>query len=128
VICAVPLLDMLRYHRFLIGRLWVPEYGSADDPDQFGYLEAYSPYHNAREGERYPATLLLTAESDSRVAPLHARKFAALLQTKTAGDAPILLHVEEKAGHGQGKPISKRIDDVTDYIAFAMHRTGMLGQ
>ena len=126
VICAVPLLDMLRYHKFLIARLWIPEYGSADDPKQFEYLRAYSPYHNVAEGARYPATLLLTAESDSRVAPLHARKFAALVQDKTGGDAPIFLHVEAKAGHGQGKPISKRIDDVTDYMAFAMHQTGML--
>jgi prolyl oligopeptidase len=126
VICAVPLLDMLRYHNFLIARLWVPEYGSADDEGQFEYLRAYSPYHNAKDGARYPATLLLTAESDSRVAPLHARKFAALLQARTGGDAPIFLHVEAKAGHGQGKPISKRIDDVTDYVAFAMHQTGLL--
>jgi prolyl oligopeptidase len=126
VICAVPLLDMLRYHKFLIARLWIPEYGSADDPEQFEFLRAYSPYHNVRDGAAYPATLLLTAEADSRVAPLHARKFAALLQARTGGDAPIYLHVEAKAGHGQGKPISKRIDDVTDYMAFAMHQTGLL--
>jgi prolyl oligopeptidase len=126
VICAVPLLDMLRYHRFLIARLWIPEYGSADDAEQFEFLAAYSPYHNVKDGASYPATLLLTAESDSRVAPLHARKFAALVQARTGGDAPIFLHVEAKAGHGQGKPISRRIDDVTDYVAFAMHQTGML--
>ncbi|MBW2277877.1 MAG: S9 family peptidase [Deltaproteobacteria bacterium] len=126
VICAVPLLDMLRYHKFLIARLWIPEYGSADDPAQFEFLRAYSPYHNVEDGARYPATLLLTAESDSRVAPLHARKFAALVQDRNGGDAPIFLHVEAKAGHGQGKPISKRIDDVTDYMAFAMHQTGLL--
>lgn len=126
VVCAVPLLDMLRYHRFLIAKLWVPEYGSADDPEQFEYLRAYSPYHNVREGVSYPATLLTTAESDSRVAPLHARKMAARLQAAQAGEAPILLHVETRAGHGKGKPIAKRIDDTTDHIAFLMHTAGLL--
>ncbi len=126
VICAVPLLDMLRYHKFLIAKLWIPEYGSADDAKQFEYLRAYSPYHNVEHGRAYPATLFLTAESDSRVAPLHARKMAALLQAASTGPAPILLHVETKAGHGQGKPITKKIEEATDVIAFAMERVGLL--
>jgi len=126
VICAVPLLDMLRYHKFLIAKLWIPEYGSADDAEQFEYLRAYSPYHNVEHGRAYPATLFLTAESDSRVAPLHARKMAALLQAASTGPEPILLHVETKAGHGQGKPITKKIEEATDVIAFAMERVGLL--
>ena len=126
VVCNVPLLDMIRYHKFLIARLWVPEYGSSNDPEQFKYLLDYSPYHNVKEGVEYPATLLLTAQSDSRVAPLHARKFAAAVQAKTSGNAPILLHVETRAGHGKGKPISMRIEDTTDVMAFAMSRTGLL--
>ena len=83
-VCAVPLLDMLRYHRFLIGALWVPEYGDPDDPDEFAVLAAYSPYQHVVDGTRYPATLITTAESDSRVDPLHARKFAARLQAATS--------------------------------------------
>ncbi len=126
VVCNVPLLDMIRYHKFLIAKLWVPEYGSSDDPEQFKYLLDYSPYHNVKGDVEYPATLLLTAQSDSRVAPLHARKFAAIVQAKTSGNAPILLHVETRAGHGKGKPISMRIEDTTDVMSFAMSRTGLL--
>jgi len=94
VVCQVPLLDMLRYHRFLIARLWIPEYGSADDPEQFAYLYAYSPYHRVVDGTPYPAVLLTTATSDTRVAPLHARKMAARLQAATGSDRPVLLRVE----------------------------------
>ncbi|MCP4606745.1 MAG: S9 family peptidase [Proteobacteria bacterium] len=126
VICVVPLLDMLRYHKFLLGYLWVSEYGSADDPKQFEYLKAYSPYHNVKKGTAYPGTLFLTAESDSRVAPLHARKMAALLQSSSAAQEPILLQVDVKAGHGKGKPINKKIEDATDIIVFAMERVGLL--
>jgi prolyl oligopeptidase len=118
VVCQVPLLDMLRYHRFQIGRLWVPEYGDPDDPVQFEWLHAYSPYHRVREGVSYPATLILTSEEDTRVDPMHARKMAARLQTATAGPAPILLRVEGRAGHGAGKPISKTLDEYTDIWSF----------
>ncbi|HEX6508615.1 MAG TPA: prolyl oligopeptidase family serine peptidase, partial [Chloroflexota bacterium] len=111
VVCQVPLLDMLRYHRFLIARLWIAEYGSADNPEQFPYIYAYSPYHHVREGERYPAVLFTTAESDSRVEPLHARKMAALLQAANASEHPILLRVETRAGHGVGKPLTKIIEE-----------------
>jgi prolyl oligopeptidase len=114
----VPLLDMLRYHRFLIARLWIPEYGSPDDPAEFRWLRAYSPYHHVREGVPYPAVLLATAESDTRVDPMHARKMAARLQAATSADRPILLRLEARAGHGAGKPLSKIVDELTDSWTF----------
>jgi prolyl oligopeptidase len=118
VIVQVPLLDMLRYHRFLIARLWIPEYGSAEDPEQFRWLHAYSPYHHVREGVAYPAVLLATAESDSRVDPMHARKMAARLQAATSAERPVLLRLESRAGHGAGKPLSKVVPELTDSWAF----------
>lgn len=124
-VCLVPLLDMLRYHRFLIARLWIPEYGSADDPDQFAFLRAYSPYHNVRAGTAYPAVLFSTAASDTRVDPLHARKMAALMAWATASDRPILLRIEDRAGHGAGKPISKRIEESALTYAFLFWQLGM---
>jgi prolyl oligopeptidase len=120
VVCQVPLLDMLRYQHLRIARLWIPEYGSADDPTQFRWLLEYSPYHRVRRGKRYPATFLLTAEGDSRVDPMHARKMAARLQADTASEAPILLRVETAAGHGQGKPRSKQLEEATDVWSFLM--------
>ena len=98
VLVQVPLLDMLRYHRFLIARLWIPEYGSADDPEQFRWLRAYSPYHHVRPGVAYPAVLLATAESDTRVDPMHARKMAARLQAATSAERPVLLRLEATGG------------------------------
>jgi prolyl oligopeptidase len=127
-VCMVPLLDMLRYHRFLIARLWVPEYGSADDPDQFEWLRAYSPYHHVVTGTVYPAVLFATAESDTRVDPLHARKMAALMQhaqPASAADRPILLRIEAQAGHGAGKPISKRIEEAAYVYAFLFWQLGV---
>ena len=118
VVIQVPLLDMLRYHRFLIARLWIPEYGCADDPEQFEWLRAYSPYHHVRQGTRYPAVLLATAESDTRVDPMHARKMTALLQSSTASDRPVLLRLETQAGHGAGKPVSKVLAELADTWAF----------
>jgi prolyl oligopeptidase len=117
VVCGVPLLDMLRYHHFLIARWWVPEYGSGDNPEQFEFIRAYSPYHNVRADTQYPAVLFITAESDSRVDPLHARKMAARLQA-TSTERPILIRIEGKAGHGMGKPLTKLIEDQTDMWAF----------
>lgn len=119
-VCAVPLLDMLRYHRFLIGALWVPEYGDPDDPEQFAVLAAYSPYQHVGEGTAYPATLVMTAESDSRVDPMHARKFAARLQAATATpeERPVLVRIETRAGHGVGKPAWKQADEAADTWAF----------
>jgi prolyl oligopeptidase len=118
VVIQVPLLDMLRYHRFLIARLWIPEYGSAEDPAQFPWLRAYSPYHHVRDGVAYPAVLLATAESDSRVDPLHARKMAARLQAATSSGRPVLLRLESRAGHGAGKPLNKVLEELTDTWAF----------
>jgi prolyl oligopeptidase len=117
-VCSVPLLDMVRYHRFLIAKLWVPEYGSAEDPAQFKWLYAYSPYHRVVPGTRYPAVLFSTAEGDTRVDPLHARKMAARLQASTSSDRPVLLRIESRAGHGAGKPLSKRIDEAALIYSF----------
>jgi prolyl oligopeptidase len=120
VVCQVPLLDMLRYQNFQIAKLWIPEYGSSDDPKQFEYLRAYSPYHQVKAGRLYPAVLFMTAESDTRVDPMHAVKMAALLQAAAANgpDRPVLLRVDTKAGHGVGKPIAKLVDDALDVWSF----------
>ena len=125
VLVQVPLLDMLRYHQFLIARLWIPEYGSADDPEQFRWLHEYSPYHRVRDGVAYPAVLLATAESDTRVDPMHARKMAARLQAATSTDRPILLRLESRAGHGAGKPLSKILDELTDAWTFVFSELGV---
>jgi len=123
---AVPLLDMVRFHRFLIARLWIPEYGDPDQPEDFGWLHAYSPYHRVADGTCYPSVLLTTAEHDTRVDPNHARKFAARLQAATScgGERPVLLRVESKAGHGVGKPASKQADEAADVLAFLDDRLG----
>jgi prolyl oligopeptidase len=118
VVCEVPVADMLRYHLFTVGRYWIPEYGSSEDPKQFAFLYRYSPYHNVKDGTAYPATLVTTADTDDRVAPGLAKKFAARLQAATSGEAPILVRVETKAGHGGGKPVSKRIDEQADIYTF----------
>ncbi|MBA3336378.1 MAG: S9 family peptidase [Chloroflexia bacterium] len=127
VYCAVPLLDMLRYHHFSIAKLWVPEYGSAEDPEAFRWLHAYSPYHRVIEGTAYPATLIATGEQDSRVEPLHARKMVALLQHATCAgeERPILLRSESLAGHGAGKPLSKRVAEAADQWGFLGWRLGV---
>jgi prolyl oligopeptidase len=127
VVCAVPLLDMVRYHEFLIAKLWIPEYGSSEDAEQFKWLYAFSPYHHVKDGTAYPAVLLEAAESDSRVDPLHARKMAALLQAATASgaDKPILLRLETKAGHGAGKPRAKVVEELTDVWSFLFWQLGM---
>jgi prolyl oligopeptidase len=125
-VCGVPLLDMIRYHRFLIGALWVPEYGDPEDPEDFAVLHGYSPYHHVAEGAAYPAVIITTAESDSRVDPLHARKFAARLQAAPASpDRPVLLRVETRAGHGVGKPRWKQADELADTWAFVFWQLGV---
>jgi prolyl oligopeptidase len=127
-IVAVPLLDMLRYQNFLMARYWVPEYGSAEQADQFTFLHAYSPYHRVRPGTPYPAVFLTAGEHDSRVHALHARKMAALLQASTSADPvehPVLLWVDREAGHGQGKPLNLRLRDVVDQRLFLMWQLGM---
>ena len=120
-IVGVPLLDMLRYQHFLMARYWVPEYGSAEDPAQYDFLRAYSPYQNVVSGTAYPATLLTAGENDSRVHPLHARKMTAALQAATSADAsedPILLWVDRETGHGVGKPLATRIREAVDELVF----------
>ncbi|MBI2825782.1 MAG: S9 family peptidase [Planctomycetia bacterium] len=115
---GVGVMDMLRFHRFTIGWAWVSEYGSADDPDQFDTLAAYSPLHNIKPGTKYPATLITTADHDDRVVPGHSFKFAATLQGAQAGPAPILIRIETSAGHGAGTPTAKLIEEAADGYAF----------
>jgi len=125
--CGVPLLDMIRFPQFLIARLWTSEYGDPDVPEEFAWLHAYSPYHHVVDGTCYPATLFTTAEGDSRVDPLHARKMAARVQAASScqDERPILLYQEERAGHGVGKPVSKRADELADGLTFLGWQLGL---
>jgi len=120
VIVAVPVLDMLRYHKFTAGRYWVGEYGSAENPEQFPFLYKYSPLHNVRMNAVYPPTLVMTADTDDRVVPGQARKFSATMQAADAGENPIYVRIEESAGHGHGKPVGKFIDEWTDLYGFLL--------
>jgi prolyl oligopeptidase len=126
VVCAVPLTDMLRFHRFLIGRLWIAEYGDPESPQDAAFLRAYSPYHNVREGVAYPAMFIETAEADGRVDPSHAKKFGARVQAATSGSGPILVYVEPNAGHGAGKPRDKIVAELADRWGFLAWRLGQL--
>jgi prolyl oligopeptidase len=120
VVCAVPLLDMVRYHLFGSGKTWVPEYGSAEDPDQFKALYAYSPYHRVTDGTRYPPLLMLSADHDDRVDPMHARKLTAQVQYATGGDAPVLLRIEKNAGHGGADLVKQQVEQGADTYAFLL--------
>ncbi len=122
---AVGVMDMLRFHKFTIGWAWVNDYGSSEDVDQFKALYAYSPLHNIKKGQKYPATLITTADHDDRVVPAHSFKYAATLQEAQTGDAPVLIRIETKAGHGAGKPTSKRIEEQADIYGFLMKNLGM---
>ena len=122
---AVGVMDMLRFHKFTAGRFWVDDYGSADNPDEFKALLAYSPYHSLKAQMRYPATLVTTADTDDRVVPGHSFKFAARLQEYHTGEAPVLIRVETRAGHGAGKPTSKLIEETADLWAFLVKNLGM---
>ena len=124
VVCTYPLLDMIRYHQFLVASFWIPEYGSSDDPEQFEWLRAYSPYHNVIDGGDYPATLYLSGDGDTRVAPLHARKMAALMQAKNGSSNPILLRYHTQAGHSGGQPVSQQVDEMVDTISFLLWQVG----
>lgn len=117
-VAEVGVMDMLRFHRFTIGWGWTSDYGSADDPEQFGWLMAYSPLHNIRPGTAYPPTLITTGDHDDRVVPGHSFKFAAALQAAHDGDAPVIIRVDTDAGHGIGKPVSKLIEERADVLAF----------
>ncbi|HME34455.1 MAG TPA: prolyl oligopeptidase family serine peptidase [Candidatus Sulfotelmatobacter sp.] len=129
VVCQVPLLDMLHYQDFQIAKLWIPEYGSSENPDQFKWLYAYSPYHHVKPGTEYPAILFMTADTDTRVDPMHAKKMAAEMQAEAKNGAsrtrPILLRIESKAGHGAGKPVTKQIEEFTDIYSFLFWQLGM---
>jgi prolyl oligopeptidase len=125
IVCTYPLLDMLRYQKFLVARFWVTEYGSSDNPQQFPFLYAYSPYHHVVKGTKYPAVLFLTGDSDTRVAPLHARKMTAEMQAAQGGDKPILLMYDTKLGHSEGRPVSKIIEEDTDVLQFLFAETGV---
>jgi prolyl oligopeptidase len=129
VICQVPLLDMLHYQNFQIAKLWIPEYGTSENPDQFKWLYAYSPYHHVKPGTEYPAVLFMTADTDTRVDPMHARKMAAEMQAEAKNGSsttrPILLRIESKAGHGAGKPVTKQIEEFTDIYSFLFWQLGM---
>ncbi|WP_028118104.1 prolyl oligopeptidase family serine peptidase [Ferrimonas senticii] len=116
---AVGVLDMLRFHKFTIGWAWVSEYGSADNPQQFPFLKAYSPYHNVAKRD-YPATMVMTADHDDRVVPAHSFKFTAMVQQQQQGSAPIIARIESNAGHGAGKPTAMRIAEYRDIFAFLM--------
>ncbi len=118
---GVGVMDMLRFNQFTIGWAWESDYGSPDNADEFKALYAYSPYHNLREGTEYPATLVYTADHDDRVVPGHSYKFAAQLQHAHIGERPVMIRIDEKAGHGRGKPVSKQIAEWTDLWAFALH-------
>ncbi len=122
---AVGVMDMLRFHKFTIGWAWTSDYGSADEPSQFPYLRAYSPLHNLRKGTAYPATLITTGDHDDRVVPGHSFKFAAALQAAQGGPAPALIRIDTRAGHGAGKPTSKRIEEAADRLAFTAQHLGM---
>ena len=124
-VVAVPLLDMLRFHKFLIGRYWVSEYGSSDDKEQFEYILKYSPYQNIKKDGKFPAVLLTAGEHDSRVHPMHAKKMAAALQYENKSNNPIFLWVETKAGHGQGKSMQARIKESAMEIGFFLKMLGV---
>ena len=124
VICEVPLLDMVRYHRFGSGRTWVSEYGTAERKEDFGWLYAYSPYHHVKAGTGYPAVLVASSDSDDRVDPLHARKMTAALQAASTG-GPVLLRIESKAGHGGADLVSSAVALSVDYYAFLFEQLGM---
>lgn len=125
VMCGYPLLDMLRYEKFLVARFWVPEYGAAENASQFPFIYAYSPYQHVVDGRKYPAVLFITGDSDTRVAPLHARKMTARLQAAQGGDKPILLLYDTKLGHSEGRPVAKIVEEDTQMLSFLLSELGV---
>jgi prolyl oligopeptidase len=129
ILCGYPLLDMSRYQKFLVGRWWTTEYGSAEKPEQAAYILKYSPYQNVRAGVKYPAIMFFTGDSDTRVAPLHARKMAALMQATVMAEPaedrrPVLLHYDVKAGHSAGVSVDQLVNDMADELGFLWNETG----
>jgi len=127
VVCFYPLLDMLRFQKFLSGAYWVSEYGSSDDLKQFPYIYAYSPYQHVVDGKKYPSVLFVTGDGDTRVAPLHARKMAARMQAAAASqnERPVLLLYDTKSGHSGGRPVNKQIEEGTDVLSFLFWQLGL---
>jgi len=125
VVAQVGVMDMLRYHKFTIGRAWASDYGTSDTKEGFEYLYKYSPLHNLKKGVKYPATLAITGDHDDRVVPMHTFKFMATLQEDQAGSNPVIVRIETKAGHGGGKPTAKVIDEAADIWSFVMYNLGM---
>lgn len=122
---AVGVMDMLRFNQFTAGRYWVDDYGSPQNKEEFGAIYKYSPLHNLKKGTKYPAVLVTTADHDDRVVPAHSFKYAATLQESQGGDAPVLIRIETKAGHGAGKPTSKQIEEIADLYGFLVKNLGM---
>jgi prolyl oligopeptidase len=122
--CGYPLLDMLRFQKFLVGGFWITEYGSAEKENQFPYLLKYSPYHNVKPSAAYPAIMFFTGDSDTRVDPLHARKMTALMQSASSSGRPILLHYSLSGGHSAGVSVDQQIQDDADQLTFLWTETG----
>ena len=125
IICQVPLLDMIRYHKFQIARFWIPEYGDPEKQEDFGNLLSYSPYHSMKQGVPLPEMLVTVGENDSRVDPLHGKKFVALAQQKPEQKSPIMLYVDYDSGHGSGKSMAQMIEDQAFYWRYIMSRLQM---
>jgi prolyl oligopeptidase len=123
VYCGYPLVDMLRFHKFLVGSFWVAEYGDPDDPKAFQWIYPYSPYQHVVKGAKYPAVLFVTGDADTRVAPLHARKMAAMLQTETGSDNPILIRYHVSGGHSGGEPVSEQVKNEAEALGFLWWQT-----
>ncbi|HMC22523.1 MAG TPA: prolyl oligopeptidase family serine peptidase, partial [Thermoanaerobaculia bacterium] len=120
VVCSYPLIDMIRFHRFLVARFWVPEYGSSEDPEEFKWIYAYSPYQHVVKGTKYPAVLFISGDSDTRVAPLHARKMTAMMQADTGSNNPVLLRYHVSSGHSGGEPLKEQVNNQAESLAFLM--------
>jgi prolyl oligopeptidase len=124
-VAQVGVMDMLRFREFTVGKAWEADYGSVDNADEFKAMRAYSPYHNVRPNISYPATLILTGDHDDRVFPAHSFKFAAAMQNTDPQGKPILIRIDLRAGHGQGKPVSKRVDEMADIYSFILNAMGL---
>ena len=123
IVCSVPLLDMVRYHKFRIARYWIPEYGDPDKTDDFNWLLRYSPYHNIRAGVNMPTMLVIAGENDTRVDPLHAKKFVALAQANLGQSNPVMLKMDYDSGHGSGKSTAQQVEDRETWLRFILAMT-----